>query len=150
MVVHDTTCKVDLFVLPMEEENLILGIQWLATLGMVVTNDKDLYMEFQVNCETIGRLGHHWIDDNPMSFRELKCLRPEEHEGYLLHLELIQREVPQKGQSENTQIPENLVKMMKDMKIFSMFQQSFPDSRGDHFIHIKQVLSQFWSDLTDT
>lgn len=68
--------------------NAILGIHWLTTLGRVITYYKQLYIEFVLNGETIKWSRHPWVDNNPLSSRELKYLQVEEQEGHLLHMEL--------------------------------------------------------------
>jgi len=43
---QDVTFSVDLHVLPLRSTNLVLGVQWLKSLGPVLTDYNDLMMKF--------------------------------------------------------------------------------------------------------
>lgn len=47
LTIQEVTMIEDLYVLTMEGANVVLGIQWLETLGAVTCNYKNLTMEFQ-------------------------------------------------------------------------------------------------------
>lgn len=46
LIIQEVVLKEDLYVLAMEGANIVLGIQWLETLGSVTTNYKTMSMEF--------------------------------------------------------------------------------------------------------
>lgn len=87
IMIQETEIEVDLFLLPVTGANIILGIQWLQTLGRVITDYHDLYMEFIINGQVVKWTGQSWIDNNPLSNRELKSLTANQESGYMLHLQ---------------------------------------------------------------
>lgn len=77
LVVQKHKFKVDLFVLPMAEANLVLGIQWLKTLGPITTDYSVPYMEFMVGGSLVRWMGNNWLEESPLSGGELKRLNIE-------------------------------------------------------------------------
>jgi hypothetical protein len=47
LVIHDITFAVDLFVMPLTGHDLVLGLQWMATLGRLVWDFVDGSVSFQ-------------------------------------------------------------------------------------------------------
>ncbi|KAJ0044986.1 hypothetical protein Pint_05156 [Pistacia integerrima] len=47
LVLQSTTFSLDLFILDLQGADVVLGVQWLATLGPIITNYADLTMSFQ-------------------------------------------------------------------------------------------------------
>ena len=60
---HGTEFVSDVLLIPLGGCDLVLGIQWLATLGTITWNFKNLKMEFQLN-------GRHYV------LRGLKAKKP--------------------------------------------------------------------------
>lgn len=74
MVVQGTLICVDLFLLPMDGTKVVLGIQWLKTLGKITTDYSELSMEFLYEGKSFSWTGEEWIDDNTTSTQEMKRL----------------------------------------------------------------------------
>ena len=53
----------DLFILPIQRANVVLGIQWLELLGPVVTDYKLLTMNFHWKGEAVHLTGEPQIND---------------------------------------------------------------------------------------
>lgn len=71
MEVHGTAVSVDLFLLPVAGSNVILGIQWLTTLGPVVTDYSQRLMTFELDGASVHWEGESWINDSLMTNKEL-------------------------------------------------------------------------------
>ena len=54
----------DLFILPIQGVDVVLGIQWLELLGHVVIDYKLLTMDFQWKGKTVHLIGETQIDDD--------------------------------------------------------------------------------------
>lgn len=84
LVIQKVVLKEDLYVLAMEGVNIVLGIQWLETLGSVTTNYKTMSMEFCHKGKQIQFLG-----DSPSSISNegFKCLMGNDEIAYLYQLQ---------------------------------------------------------------
>ena len=70
---------VDFFVLDMQGADMVLGVQWLETLGFVRTHYKDLTMEFTVGGQQVLLKGERAMKHDPISCKTLqKMVRSEE------------------------------------------------------------------------
>lgn len=58
LTIQELTMNEDLYVLSMKGANIVLGIQWLETLGPVTCNYKQLKMEFQHQGKSICLQGN--------------------------------------------------------------------------------------------
>lgn len=62
-LIQEIVMNEDLYVLVMEGVNVVLGIQWLETLGAVTCNYRKLTMEFQHQGEVCVFTGGHSTSD---------------------------------------------------------------------------------------
>lgn len=67
----------------MDGTYVVLGIQWLKTLGKITTNYSELSMEFICDGKLVSWMGEGLIDDNALSAQELKVLKIVQHKTYL-------------------------------------------------------------------
>lgn len=74
LTVQQHKFKVNLFVLPMAGANVVLGIQWLKTLGPITTDYSIPYMEFLADGTMVRWLGNSWLEEIPLSSGEMKRL----------------------------------------------------------------------------
>ncbi|XP_061375173.1 uncharacterized protein LOC133317324 [Gastrolobium bilobum] len=90
--IQDHLFLVDLFVLELKGADIVLGVQWLATLGPVVTDYQALTMSFTHQAATITLQGDNPFQANPISTAQLHklitqdsitaclmCFQPENH-----------------------------------------------------------------------
>ncbi|GJU29930.1 hypothetical protein Tco_1173519 [Tanacetum coccineum] len=73
----------DVMIIPLGGCEMVLGIQWLATLGNIITNFKELRMEFKYNGKRVLLIGTpkgdiQWMQGNKMHIQtpsaELSCM----------------------------------------------------------------------------
>lgn len=86
ITIQNTVVTEDLFILPMEGANIVLGIQWLGKLGPVTTNHKDLTMEFQIEDQSIRFQGESHLFDAKISKTGLWRLMVKGDVAYFCHL----------------------------------------------------------------
>jgi Retroviral aspartyl protease len=67
LLLQSHTFNLDLFVLDIEGTNVVLGIQWLATLGPILTNYDTLTMEFCLQGQQIKLCGDDSALAHPLS-----------------------------------------------------------------------------------
>lgn len=84
----EITLFVDLFLIDLSSTNIILGMQWLKSLGLVSFQFQDLSMQFDWRGKTICSKGKHWVDDNPLSNTELKSLLNTTNEAFMCYMEV--------------------------------------------------------------
>lgn len=72
--------------LPMGGANIVLGIQWLGTLGPVTKNHRKLTMEFQSGDCTVRLQGESQLAEAEISNSSLRRLLAKEDVAYFCHL----------------------------------------------------------------
>lgn len=61
----------NLFVLEFKDTNVVLGVQWLIDLGPVLTNYRDLTMQFTLGGREVMLQGDHILASNPIKDNSL-------------------------------------------------------------------------------
>lgn len=77
--IQDHTFTLDLYILPISGANIILGVQWLKTLGPVLTNYNTLSMQFFHQDQLVELKGDHTSTSGTLTqhqFRHLYHHRP--------------------------------------------------------------------------
>lgn len=87
-MVQKTSITIDLFLLSMVGTNVVLNIQWLTMLGSVITNYSQQTMEFELQGMQVHWEGESWVDDNPLTNKELRCLVADSAPALLCRFEL--------------------------------------------------------------
>ncbi|KAJ0101241.1 hypothetical protein Patl1_05261 [Pistacia atlantica] len=67
LVLQSATFSLDLFILDLQGADVVLGVQWLATLGPIITNYADLTMSFQWRNRPVLLQGAHTICSGQVS-----------------------------------------------------------------------------------
>jgi hypothetical protein len=80
---------VDLYILPLSGAKLVLGVQWLKTLGPIVTDYEQLTMSFSKNGSTITLDGATKPGPQESNLHQLHCLVHTNSIDTCLHLQLI-------------------------------------------------------------
>lgn len=84
--IQEATIEQDLYVLPMEGANLVLGVQWLETLGPVVTNYKELTLQFEKQGSKVTFQGIPHLAESEISGGGLRRLIARREVAYFCHL----------------------------------------------------------------
>lgn len=115
--------------------NLILGNQWLSTLGLIVADYSLRTMEFELDGTQVHWEGESWIDDIPITSKELCCLALEHSLALLCHIEV--------NTTDCARIVPATVILMATREVLAKFKGVFAKPLGlappcdqDHFIHM--------------
>lgn len=128
VTIQDAAITQELFVLTMEGANVVLGLQWLETLGVVKTNYKQLTLEFECGGTIVKLQGDAQIADAGVSNQGLRRMMARREVAYFCHLKY----------DPSIQAPQE-IKEIKE--VLDKFQKSFrkptelpPDRTTDHRI----------------
>ena len=91
--------NIDLFILPIQGADVVLGIQWLELLGSVITNYKMLTMDFQWNGKEVHLMGEPQVSDELLMGKQLMKLSKAQNIASLFHLKSVENE------DSNTHVP---------------------------------------------
>ncbi|GAU15122.1 hypothetical protein TSUD_08600 [Trifolium subterraneum] len=124
---------VDLFVLPLSGAELVLGVQWLKTLGPIITDYEHLTMSFTKNGHPIHLSGVPKPSPQESNIHQLHRLVETNAIDTLLHLQLI---VPENPKQEKPQIPQIESILTKFESLFNTPTSLPPTRPVDHKINL--------------
>ncbi|MCH81628.1 hypothetical protein A2U01_0002419, partial [Trifolium medium] len=88
------TFSVDLFVLPLSGAELVLGVQWLKTLGPIVTDYTQLTMSFSYQGQVVNLVGQPKVGPEESSVHQLERLVATNAIAEAYHLHLVPASSP--------------------------------------------------------
>ncbi|PNY17392.1 Ty3/gypsy retrotransposon protein [Trifolium pratense] len=106
---------VDLFVLPISGAELVLGVQWLKTLGPVITDYEKLTMSFYKEGQQIQLTGVPKASPAEANIHQLQRLLATDAIDTFLHLQLIQPEPPHNPPSHSDPRVEQLLQQFASL-----------------------------------
>nr|GMD31046.1 Transposon Ty3-G Gag-Pol polyprotein [Ipomoea batatas] len=104
-----TDFTIDLYVLPIQGPDVVLGVQWLQDLGKVAHDYASLTMEFTWKGRTITLFGIQTLSPQKISFNQLQAML--RNDGVCGMFELIHRSDDSRSvteKSENVKFPDQL------------------------------------------
>jgi hypothetical protein len=118
--------------IPMGGADVVLGIQWLQSLGIMAFNFQELFMKFSLQEKEIELRG---ITGNPgklISSNGMTKLLKKEHQGIIAQLCSLD------VQTSKTSIPQDIQGIIdKHSKVFEDIPKGLPPTRNhDHEIHL--------------
>ena len=125
---------VDLYVLPIVDANVIIGVQWLKSLGPMLTNYAELTMQFFYNGALVELRGDKDTQMGlitPPQLRRL-CRKPEG--AICFHISVIAEDIP--SSSSPTWPPELHALLLEFRQLFQNLQSLPPPRTTDHHIHL--------------
>ncbi|XP_074356373.1 uncharacterized protein LOC141696084 [Apium graveolens] len=141
--VHLADCVVvcdDFLPLELGSTDVILGIQWLETLGPMVTNWRTQVMKFEMGGSKVTLVGDPSLVRSKITLKAMiKCLRKEGH-GFLIEsnkVEVVERQLGAVNERME-QIPVGLQPVIKHYQGVFAEPKGLPLSRGhEHHITLK-------------
>ncbi|KAF7813726.1 Ty3/gypsy retrotransposon protein [Senna tora] len=95
LIVQDHVFFVDLCVLDIKGADIVLGVQWLAELGDITINHKDLTMSFQRGEEAVRLQGESILHQDPINGKGIRKLMTHNSLACLYSMStIIEHEVP--------------------------------------------------------
>lgn len=132
-----STC-VDLFMLPMDGTDVVLGIQWLKTLGKITTDYSHLSMEFSCRDNIVSWTGEAWIEDISLSAKEMRRLNQLQHRAYFCRFQVV-CETPSKQDSQEQELSSGTKELLKAHQSLLKEPSELPQLRiQDHRIHLAE------------
>ncbi|XP_062118768.1 uncharacterized protein LOC133832416 [Humulus lupulus] len=133
---------VDLFVLPIWGLDVVLGMQWLRTLGPCLHNHKDLTIEFQWNGQIVRLEGNTPVSAQLASCSQLHSFLGAEHGSLLFCLFVLADPSPDHSadlSSLEAQLPPCDKTILKDFSpVFATPLELPPWRTIDHRIHLRE------------
>ena len=84
---------VDFFLLPLEDYEVVLGIEWLSTLGDVSWNFSKLIMKFFINGRQVTLKGRRGGKVTTITSHRMERVLRKTHTGFLVQLHNIEKEM---------------------------------------------------------
>lgn len=133
--------KADMLPLELGNSDIILGVQWLETLGTVVSNWKTQLMQFVRDGRTVTLKGDMSLVRSQISLKAMLKALQKEKEGYIIELNLVEKmELPAVGEeTKHTEVPEFLKEVIE--KFDSVFETPTglpPIREHEHAIVLKE------------
>lgn len=127
--------SVDLFVLPLSGADIVLGVQWLKTLGPVLTDYEQLTMQFMKDGTRVLLKGEPKASPSQSSLHQLKRLVATHSVDTYYHIQLIPSEPPSPTQPVFNPQLESLLQQYQHL--FSTPSNLPPPRPTDHRISLK-------------
>jgi len=130
--IQSTQFTMDLHVLPIVGANVVLGVQWLKSLGPILTDYNSLCMQFIYEGRIITLQGDKEFTLNPITSSQFRGMSQTKETGLYCHISLIETDSIT-SQNFHPDIQKLLTKFA------SLFQQPNtlpPERETDHHIHL--------------
>ncbi|KAF7806156.1 Ty3/gypsy retrotransposon protein [Senna tora] len=133
-VVQQHVFIVDLFVMDIKGADVVLGVQWLAELGNIVINHKELTMLFQWHGHEVRLQGESMLREVPINGKAIKKMAEENTIACLFSMQKVNEEEAQEKQG----VQEEIVKVLEQYQdIFSEPKHLPPEREVDHYINLE-------------
>ena len=121
-----------MIVIPMCGVDVVLGVQWLQSLGTTDFNFQELFMKFSLEGKDIELRGITWKPSKVIISNGMKNLLKKGHQGVIVQLCLLY------FQTSKTSIPLDLQGIIdKHSKVFEDIPRGIPPTQNhDHDIHL--------------
>lgn len=130
--IQDTTILQDLYVLTMEGANVVLGVQWLETLGPVLTDYKKLTIQFDHQGTPVTFQGISHLLDSAISSGGLRRLVAKREVAYFYHLSC-------KPPASQTETSPEIEEVLEQFEVVFKEPEGLPPNRAnDHRIELTQ------------
>ncbi|XP_061344653.1 uncharacterized protein LOC133290572 [Gastrolobium bilobum] len=133
LVIQSHPFNVDLFVLELKGADIVLGVQWLSTLGPILTDYKALTMSFDFQGSKVSLQGEHLLQAQPLSTAQLhKLLSQDSVDSYLMCLTTQASDIT--DSDPTSQSPEVLQLLDSFQDVFTQPTSLPPTRHIDHRI----------------
>ncbi|KAF7812849.1 Ty3/gypsy retrotransposon protein [Senna tora] len=131
LIIQNHVFMVDLFVLDLKGSDVVLGVQWLAGLGDIVINHKELRMSFQWGDGNVKIQGESLLIPEPINGKGIKRLAIE---NTLTCLFSLQKVVELEG-GKGAELPGKISQLLNQYSVVFEEPKQLPPAREiDHKI----------------
>ncbi|KAF7827538.1 Retrotransposable element Tf2 [Senna tora] len=132
--VQGTVVEQDFYLFELGEVDLILGMEWLESLGEVNVNWKQLTMKFKTGEETVCLKGDSSLNRTEASYKAVMRSIKKGGQGYMLELGMVEAQV--EGERK---VPEEIQPILTEFsEVCEPLKGLPPHRRRDHAILIKE------------
>jgi hypothetical protein len=100
LLVQNQELRADFYLLPLGDYEVVLGIEWLQTLGDVLWNFSKLTMKFMINGQNVTFRGKRGGNVTTVSSNQMERILKKERQVYLLQLKHEEAEVNEQEKPE--------------------------------------------------
>lgn len=141
-LIIDGRISITVDMLPLELGNLdiILGVQWLETLGTVINNWKTQVMQFEAEGQNITLVGDASLVRSQVSMKAIIRKLRKVKEGFYVELNVVEKTGARTGEGdEKEEVPECLQQIIKRYESVFDVPKGLPPPRGHkHAIVLKE------------
>ena len=132
--VQSTIFTVDLHVLPISSANVVLGVQWLKSLGPILTDFNTLRMQFFHQGKLVELKGDDDANLRLITLSQFRHLCHQQGEGYCFHIATIS---DHSSTRDPLPFPPAIQSLLTKYEVLFQDPQSLPPSRvTDHHINL--------------
>ncbi|XP_006606822.1 uncharacterized protein [Glycine max] len=136
ILIQDHNFMVTLRILPLSGADVILGVEWLRTLGPVITDYTDFTMKFTLFGRPIHLRADVQVDTNPVSAHQVKRLITTNSTSGLFHLSLQPTPLSELLNTTPHPVPAINELLLKYQSIFEQPTSLPPPRPHDHQINL--------------
>ncbi|GJU96765.1 hypothetical protein Tco_1321521 [Tanacetum coccineum] len=134
----DVEFQSDVMIIPLGGCEMVLGIQWLATLGNIITNFKELRMEFKYNGKRVLLRGTPKGDIQWMQGNKMHIQTPSAELSYMVLCVYPTTTLHMIEATKSTQVPAKIIELLHQ-------KAQFPSIQGHTGIHqLKRMQLKSW------
>ncbi|XP_077252438.1 uncharacterized protein LOC143891808 [Tasmannia lanceolata] len=134
LTLHHHEFEVDLFVLPIQGAEIVLGVQWLEVLGPILIDYKNLTMDFCKDGKSVCLVGETNLKEDPISLTKLQKLFHSNNIASYFHLKAVEMS---ENISETSNLPEGIQELLQKFEVTFEVPTWLPPTRiEDHHIHL--------------
>lgn len=137
VIIQGHKFTLDFFVMPLAEADLVFGVQWLKTLGPVITNYLTLTDQFYIGDKLVALQGKSAHSPREISHNQVKRLISTNRASAYFHIQMS----PTQAQTPppSPQFPQ-LMSLLSQFSFLFQTPTALPPSRPtDHAIHLHQT-----------
>lgn len=134
ITIQDLVFTVDLYVLPISGANVVLGVQWLRTLGPILTDYSSLRMQFFHKNQLVELKGESASELGLLTHHQLRRLSRTRGSASYFHVQVLLEE---STSSQPQSIPPAIQQLLETVSTLFQHPPGLPPARQtDHHIHL--------------
>ena len=132
--IQDITFSVDLHVLPISRANVVLGVQWLKTLGPILTDYANLTMQFIHEGRLVQLQGDKEANLNLLTSSQFRRLYRKQGPSLYFHITVLAEDT---STDTTTALPPDIRALITKFSTLFQPHHAMPPARdSDHRIHL--------------
>ncbi|XP_043725704.1 uncharacterized protein LOC122672270 [Telopea speciosissima] len=131
------TFTIELYLLPIEGAEIVLGIQWLQQLGPILTDYKHLTMNFEWEGRKVQLQREMAVKHDPVSHHQLAKMTAAQTVASFYHMKMVSTDINFETEQEG-QLPPSVAQILAEFEVVFREPTQLPPTRQfDHRIHLQ-------------